>query len=87
MTLSMVELGQVASFTSNLVIADLGFRFHLDGLCFHEIPLSERFTLRSYFFVILDSSAHCPKQEWHSNATIPLFVITSCAVIVPHRVQ
>ena len=50
MTLAMVELEQVASFTSDFVVGDLCFGFYLDDLCFHENLLSEKFAFWSVCF-------------------------------------
>ena len=50
MTLTMVKLGQVTSFTNNFVVADLCFGFHLNGLCFHRVLLPEEFGLGSSRF-------------------------------------
>ena len=42
MALAMIELGEVASFASNFVVADFCFWFHSSSLCFHEALLCEK---------------------------------------------
>ena len=42
MALAMIELGEVANFASNFVVADFCFWFHSNSLCFHEALLFEK---------------------------------------------
>jgi hypothetical protein len=41
-TLAVIELGKVASLASNFVVTDFCFGFQLNGLCFHDVLLSEK---------------------------------------------